>query len=124
VYRANFNATRRDRFREHGKHLIAAARASNPEHGAQAALLYDIFGIPSLPATLDLFAIALDHRPLRQLAQSIYTNNSFNGLRFLADELQVAGCAEAAILDHLRGPGPHVLGCWLRFVDCQYRQSC
>ena len=30
----------------------------------------------------------------------------------LADALEKAGCTEPAILDHCRGRGPHVLGCW------------
>ena len=29
-----------------------------------------------------------------------------------ADALEEAGCDDAAILDHLRSPGPHVRGCW------------
>jgi hypothetical protein len=33
-------------------------------------------------------------------------------LAVLADALEEAGCTEQAILDHLRGPGPHVRGCW------------
>jgi hypothetical protein len=33
-------------------------------------------------------------------------------LAVLADALEDAGCTEAAMLDHLRGPGPHVRGCW------------
>jgi hypothetical protein len=32
-------------------------------------------------------------------------------LRILADALEEAGCAPA-LLAHLRGPGPHVRGCW------------
>jgi hypothetical protein len=31
----------------------------------------------------------------------------------LADALEEAGCTDAAILSHLRGPGPHVRGCWV-----------
>jgi hypothetical protein len=30
----------------------------------------------------------------------------------LADALEDAGCTDAAILDHLRDPGPHVRGCF------------
>jgi hypothetical protein len=30
----------------------------------------------------------------------------------LADALEEAGCDERAVLDHCRGPGPHVRGCW------------
>ncbi len=32
----------------------------------------------------------------------------------LADALEEAGCTDPAILSHLRGPGPHVRGCWHR----------
>jgi hypothetical protein len=34
-------------------------------------------------------------------------------LAVLADALEEAGCADRAILDHLRGEGPHVRGCWV-----------
>jgi hypothetical protein len=30
----------------------------------------------------------------------------------LADALEEAGCTDADLLGHLRGPGPHVRGCW------------
>jgi hypothetical protein len=40
-------------------------------------------------------------------------------LQVLADALEDAGCTDADVLGHLRGPGVHVRGCWLRFVDCQ-----
>jgi hypothetical protein len=30
----------------------------------------------------------------------------------LADALEESGCTDADILTHLRGPGPHVRGCW------------
>ena len=33
-------------------------------------------------------------------------------LAVLADALQDAGCSDDALLAHLRGPGPHVRGCW------------
>jgi len=33
-------------------------------------------------------------------------------LAILSDALEEAGCAEPAILSHLRSPGPHVRGCW------------
>src|SRR5262245_1248022 len=34
-------------------------------------------------------------------------------LAVLADALEDAGCDNADILAHLRGPGPHVRGCWV-----------
>jgi hypothetical protein len=33
-------------------------------------------------------------------------------LSVLADALEEAGCCERALLDHLRGRGPHVRGCY------------
>jgi hypothetical protein len=35
-----------------------------------------------------------------------------NRLAVLADALEEAGCGEKNLLGHLRGPGPHVRGCW------------
>jgi hypothetical protein len=35
----------------------------------------------------------------------------FEDLPVLADLLEEAGCTDAALLGHLRGPGPHILGC-------------
>ena len=34
-------------------------------------------------------------------------------LSVLADALEEAGCDNADILSHLRGPGPHIRGCWV-----------
>jgi hypothetical protein len=38
---------------------------------------------------------------------------AFERLPILADALQDAGCENADILDHCRGPGPHARGCWV-----------
>jgi hypothetical protein len=46
------------------------------------------------------------------LAQAIYENRTFDRLPALADALEQAGCDNADILAHCRGPGPHVKGCW------------
>jgi hypothetical protein len=34
-------------------------------------------------------------------------------LAVLADALEEAGCSVTEVFDHLRGPGPHVRGCWV-----------
>jgi hypothetical protein len=46
------------------------------------------------------------------LAKAIYGEGRFTDVPVLADALEEAGCADAEILTHLRGPGPHVRGCW------------
>ena len=42
----------------------------------------------------------------------IYQERAFERLPILADALEEAGCDDPDILSHLRGPGPHVRGCW------------
>jgi hypothetical protein len=50
---------------------------------------------------------------VQKLAKSIYDDRAFDHLPILADALEDAGCTDAAILEHCRGPGPHVRGCWV-----------
>jgi len=47
------------------------------------------------------------------IAQSIYDAQDYTAMPVLADALEEAGCDHADILSHLRGPGPHVRGCWV-----------
>ena len=53
------------------------------------------------------------------MAQAIYDERELPSghldaarLAVLADMLEEAGCTDPELLGHLRGPGPHVLGCW------------
>ena len=43
----------------------------------------------------------------------MYASRDFSPMPILADALQDAGCDSADILDHCRGSGPHVRGCWV-----------
>jgi hypothetical protein len=47
------------------------------------------------------------------LSRQQYDSRNFSAMPILADALQDAGCDNADILDHCRGPGPHVRGCWV-----------
>ncbi|WP_439625559.1 hypothetical protein [Gemmata sp.] len=47
------------------------------------------------------------------LATGIYEKRAFDLMPILADALQDAGCNSDDILNHCRGPGPHVRGCWV-----------
>jgi hypothetical protein len=42
----------------------------------------------------------------------MYDSRDFSDMPVLADALEDAGCGDADILGHLRGPGPHTRGCW------------
>lgn len=48
-----------------------------------------------------------------RMAQSIYEERAFDRMPILADALEEAGCDNEAILQHCRGGGPHVRGCWV-----------
>ena len=47
------------------------------------------------------------------LAAQRYESRDFSAMPILADALQDAGCDSTVILDHCRGAGPHVRGCWV-----------
>lgn len=47
------------------------------------------------------------------LARQMYEPGDISGPLILADALQDAGCDSGDILDHCRGSGPHVCGCWV-----------
>ena len=76
----------------------------------QADLLRDIFGNPFRPVT---FSPSWSTGTALSLAQGMYESRDFSAMPILADALQDAGCDSADVLDHCRGPGPHVRGCWV-----------
>jgi hypothetical protein len=75
----------------------------------QCRLLGEIFGNPFRPVTLDSSWLTPN---VTDLAQKIYTDRTFDQMPFLADSLVKSGCANQDILNHCRGSGPHVRGCW------------
>jgi hypothetical protein len=77
---------------------------------AQAHLLRDIFGNPFRPVAVNP---AWQSSTVVSLAQSIYDDRAFDRMPILADALEDAGCTSADVLDHCRGAGPHVRGCWV-----------
>jgi hypothetical protein len=82
------------------------------EKAAQAALLRDVFGNPFRPVVLDPDVLAWNGGLTVRLARAIDDERAFDRLPVLADALEEAGCTTTALLDHLRGPGPHAKGCW------------
>ena len=53
-----------------------------------------------------------DTRP-RPCSPKMYDSRDFSPTPILADALQDAGCDNDNILNHCRGEGPHVRGCWV-----------
>jgi hypothetical protein len=93
-----------------GTHPIAL---SEPERNAQAILIRDIFGNPFRIVKMDPSWQAWNNGTVPKIAQAIYDDRTFNHLPILADALEEAGCTNADILGHCRGPGPHARGCWV-----------
>lgn len=79
------------------------------EEVVQCALLRDIFGNPFRKVR---FSSKWLTPKIGKLAQSIYDDGAFNRLPELADVLEAVGCGSDDLLNHLRGDGPHVKGCW------------
>jgi hypothetical protein len=91
--------------------LLRAGRAA--VLAEQAALVRDIFGNPfQPPPRIDPAWLARNDGIVQKLAEAIYEGRSFDRLPVLADALEEAGCDDPELLGHLRGPGPHVKGCW------------
>ncbi|HYH67329.1 MAG TPA: hypothetical protein VD866_21710 [Urbifossiella sp.] len=80
------------------------------EAAAQAGLLREVFGNPFRPV---VFEGEWRTEAVVGLARGMYEARDFGPAPVLADALEDAGCADADILSHCRGPGPHVRGCWV-----------
>lgn len=77
-------------------------------------LVCDIFTNPFHPApAVDPAWLRWHDATIPRLAQQMYDSRDFTSMPILADALEEAGCTNADILDHCRGPGPHVRGCWV-----------
>ena len=81
--------------------------------GPAPLFLRDIFGNPFRPVTLDHAWLRWNDGAAVAIAQRIYDERRFQDLPILADALEEAGCTSGDILEHCRGPGPHVRGCWV-----------
>jgi hypothetical protein len=86
------------------------------ERAVQVALFRCIFGNPFCPVSLSPAWLT---PAVLKLAQAAYDDRLLPSglldntrLAVLADALEEGGCSNADLLSHLRGPGPHVRGCW------------
>lgn len=94
----------------------AEGAGATAERTAQAALIRDVFGDTFRTAAL---VPAWPTPAVTGLAAAAYRDRSLPSgeldpglLARLADALEAAGCDSEDVLAHLRGTGPHVLGCW------------
>jgi hypothetical protein len=93
--------------------------ADASERAAQAAVARDLFGtLPFRPVAVERSWLAWNSGTVVRLARAAYDNRMLPSghldparLAVLADALEDAGCTDAELLAHLRGPGPHVRGC-------------
>jgi hypothetical protein len=99
-----------------GTTLRTALRA---EYRAQADLVREVYGNPFRQVQPDPAWQTWNGGTVVRLARAAYEKPAYPAgtldptcVAQLSDALEDAGCSDAAILDHLRGPGPHVRGCW------------
>jgi hypothetical protein len=88
------------------------------EQQAQSALVRDLF-TAFRPVAVGPVWLTRRAGAVPSLAQAAYEERELPSgtldptrLAVLADALEDAGCSDAELLGHLRGPGPHVRGCW------------
>ncbi len=83
------------------------------ESRPQAEFLRDIVGNPFRAApVVQQDWLAWNGGTIPALAREIWEARAFDRLPMLADALEDAGCADAALLGHCRSGGEHVRGCW------------
>jgi hypothetical protein len=85
--------------------------AADVEHpGVVVGLIRDVMPNPFRPPV-----VRDDWRTstVRALVGAIEAGPRLDLMPILADALQDAGCEDGAVLDHLRGPGPHTRACWV-----------
>jgi hypothetical protein len=85
-------------------------------HALYIHVLRDLFGNPFRPVAIEFAWLT---PTVTSLATAAYEERSLPSgelettrLAILADALEEGGCDNTDILTHLRGPGPHVRGCW------------
>jgi hypothetical protein len=95
----------------------AASLVGPQEWTHQARILRCVFGNPFRGASIDPGWLT---PTVQTLARAAYEERSLPSgeldmvrLAVLADAVEEAGCTDRDILDHLRGAGPHVRGCWV-----------
>jgi hypothetical protein len=111
-----------------GPAFLAAGRASQRRmmatlqavyarvHRGQVALLRDVAGNPFRPVSVHPSSLTTTVKSLACAAydERVLPSGLLDSVRLqiLADALEESGCSDPVLLAHLRGPGPHVRGCF------------
>ena len=90
----------------------AVATATAEEHDLQCELLYEVFGNPYRPVTLEPHVSRWNNSCVVKLARVIYDERRWHELPILGDALADAGCVNETLLAHFYQVGEHVRGCW------------
>jgi hypothetical protein len=85
-------------------------RATRAAAAALCGIYRDVIAYPWEPVAFDP---AWRTSTAVALAKGMSESRDFGALPILADALQDAGCEEPNVLDHCRGGGTHVRGCWV-----------
>jgi hypothetical protein len=98
--------------------LHVAENGETSERTGSYSFLHEIFGNPFRPIAFEANWLT---STVVALATAIYRDRAFDRMPILADALQDAGCENEDILNHCRGAGNHVRGCWV--VDLLLRKE-
>ena len=112
---AAMTATNTTRFCAWNAAAAAGAKgrvAHRRERHAQADLLREVMDNLYRAVAVEPAWLTWNGGVVPKTAQAIRAEARFADLPVLADALEEAGCGQAELLAHLRGPGPHVRGCW------------
>ena len=93
----------------HPSAKVAAQRIARMGYLAADAVR-EILGDPFRPTTINPLWFTFK---VVKLARTVYEDRAFDRMPELASALDDAGCDSAEILNHCRGSGPHVRGCWV-----------
>lgn len=77
---------------------------------SQVLFIRCVFGNPFHPVA---FSPEWRTDTVLTLARQMYDERDFSAMPILADALQDVECNNEEVLNHCRGPGPHVRGCWV-----------
>jgi hypothetical protein len=102
-----------------GAELLDQRTSSQPRL-QRCHLLREIFGNPSRSVSIAPAVLNWNYATVVRLAEVAYDERLMpagtlnnDRLSVLSDALEESSCTDKGILGHLRGPGPHVRGCWV-----------